>query len=142
MTSDGSGFKASIVRKVTEQSVDRRIVLKAAAGMSAIAAAGGFAPALSRSAIAQEANSTTRATRFVPSEQGGDFTAAATDEWLTFAADFEFYSLGASWSAESGETPQIELQLSTGDGTWSDSYRLSAQTEDGGPANRDGRIFT
>ncbi|MEJ7838021.1 MAG: SH3 domain-containing protein, partial [Thermomicrobiales bacterium] len=132
----GRGYSA-----LSRRYVDRRIVLKAAAGLSAIAAAGGFTAALSGSAVAQEA-ATTRATRFIPAEAGGDFAAAATTDWLTFTADYTFTALGASWSSVNGESPEIDLQLSTGDGVWSDSYRLTAQVEDGGRENRDDRIFT
>jgi uncharacterized protein YgiM (DUF1202 family) len=129
-------------RNVSGRPLDRRIVLKAAAGLTAIAASGGVAIGGSSLALAQEATSTTQATRFVPADAGGDFSAAATGDWLTFDAEYEFYALGASWSGDAGTDFQIELQLSTGGDEWSDSYLLTAQTEDGGPANRDGRIFT
>jgi uncharacterized protein YgiM (DUF1202 family) len=125
---------------VTGRALDRRVVLKAAAGLTAIATAGGFTGSTIPTAIAQE--STTRATRFVPADAGSEFTAAATGDWLTFSADYEFYALGASWSGDAGTSPQIWLQLSTDGSTWSDSYRLTAQTEDGGRENRGGRIFT
>ena len=142
MTSEDNREQASELQNLTGRSVDRRIVLKAAAGFSAIAAAGGIGTTMPISAFAQDVSTYTQATRFVPSEVGGDFTAAATGDWLSFTADYEFYSLGASWSGDAGETPEIELQLSVDGNEWSNSYRLTAQTEDGGRPNRGGRIFT
>lgn len=127
-------------RNVSGREMDRRVVFKAAAGLGALAAAGGFGAAALKPAAAQSGE--TRATRFVPADEAGDFSAAASGDWLTFNADYEFYSLGASWSGDIGTWPQIELQLSTDGNSWSDSYLLTAQTEDGGRPNRDGRVFT
>jgi uncharacterized protein YgiM (DUF1202 family) len=127
-------------RNISGKELDRRIILKAAAGIGTLAAAGGFSGLPLSPVGAQESG--TRGTRFVPADQASDFTAAASGEWVTFTADYTFTALGASWSGDVGTWPQIEVQLSTDGESWSDTYLLTAQVEDGGPDNRGGRIFT
>lgn len=130
-------------RNDPERHINRRVVLKATAGLAALSAAGiagvrePVAPTL-----AQEVGGT-RARRFVPGEQGtGGFSTAAAGDWLVFQADYEFFALGASWDGGVGEWPVIEVQLSTDGATWGETIQLVAFTDDGARPNRDDRLFT
>jgi hypothetical protein len=67
------------------------VVLKAAAGVAAIAAAGGIGATVVP-AIAQERTRVTRSETFVPS----DAEVQGIGEWHVFGADYPFYALGAS----------------------------------------------
>ena len=121
---------------------NRRIVLKAAAGMAALAASGiGAVPEPGQVSVAQEAGGT-RAARFVPETQGIAAADAAAGEWVTFQADFPFWAIGASWNGDVGEWPVINIQVSEDGATWSETVRVAAQTEDGGQPTRDDRLFT
>lgn len=119
---------------------NRRIVLRAAAGVAALAASGiGVAPGPARIAAAQESGGT-RAERFVPDSE--TLATAASGEWATFEAAYPFWALGASWDGTVGEWPVIQVQVSEDGVTWSDTVQMAAQTEDGGQPTRDDRLFT
>jgi uncharacterized protein YgiM (DUF1202 family) len=122
---------------------NRRVVLKAAAGVAALAASGiGAVPqAGAPVATAQEVGGT-RATRFVPDENGISAADAAQGEWVSFQADYPFWALGASWNGDVGTWPIIALQFSEDGSTWTETIDVAANTEDGGQPNRDGRLFT
>ncbi|HVL23335.1 MAG TPA: SH3 domain-containing protein [Thermomicrobiales bacterium] len=129
-------------RNVSGRPLNRRVVMKAAAGFGAMVAAGGIgggggvqAP---RRAAAQEADGT-RAREWHAAEHAG---IAATSEWTTFQAEFPFWSIGAGWNGDVGEWPIVELQLSTDGTTWGETWQLTARTDDGGRKSRDGRLFT
>ncbi|HYI24986.1 MAG TPA: SH3 domain-containing protein, partial [Thermomicrobiales bacterium] len=125
-----------------ELRANRRIVLRAAAGVAALAASGiGARGSRIRPAVAQEAGGT-RATRFVPESEGFSAADAAAGEWVTFQADYPFWALGASWSGDVGTWPVIQIQLSDDGASWSESVSMTAQTEDGGQPSRDDRVFT
>jgi uncharacterized protein YgiM (DUF1202 family) len=121
---------------------NRRVVLKAAAGMAALSASGiGAVPGPARQATAQEASGT-RAERFVPSENGIAVADAAAGEWVTFQAAYPFWALGASWDGSVGEWPILAIQFSADGTTWTETIDVAANTEDGGQPNRDERLFT
>ena len=124
------------------RSLNRRVVLKASAGLVALAAAGiaVVTPGVER-ARGQEVGGT-RAREWTPDQQAGAFAAASIGAWVTFEADYDFFALGASWEGGVGTWPIIELQLSADGASWSDTISLSAQTDDGGQPTRDGRLFT
>jgi len=130
------------VPDATIRQLNRRVVLKASAGLAALAAAGiaVVAPRADR-ARAQEVGGT-RAREWAPDQQPGAFTAATAGEWVTFEADYVFFALGASWDGAVGTWPIIEVQLSADGATWSETIPLAAQTDDGGQPTRDGRLFT
>ena len=124
---------------------DRRVVMKAAAGMAAIAATGGIATTAGTSPVAAQSAGGTRASRW---EAGATLDAKASGEngvsdgFRTFQTDFPFYALGASWAETVGVWPVVEVQLSADGESWSDSTWLSADVEDGGQPTRDNRVFT
>ena len=123
--------------------VNRRIIMQAAAGLAAIGLAGGVGGRTALrpgDVVAQEAGGT-RAGRFTPAAANG-FTAAATGDFATWQADYPFYALGANWSGSVGTWPVIEVQISTDGAAWSDTYRIAANTEDGGRPTRENRLFT
>nr|MBA3379357.1 SH3 domain-containing protein [Chloroflexia bacterium] len=125
-----------------KRAANRRVVLKAAAGMAALAASGvGVVPGVAPPAVAQQADGT-RARRHVPAENGVGSSEAAQGQWITFQAEFPFWALGASWPSEVGLWPVIAVQLSDDGATWSETIDIPAQTEDGGQPSRDGRLFT
>ncbi|MGC4106611.1 MAG: SH3 domain-containing protein [Thermomicrobiales bacterium] len=117
--------------------------MQAAAGLAAIGMAGGVGgkTALRPSTASAQEVGGTRAGRFTPAESGG-FTAAATGDFQTWEADYPFYALGANWNGSVGSWPVIEVQISVDGATWSDTYRIAANTEDGGPPTRENRLFT
>ncbi len=121
---------------------NRRVVLKAAAGVAALAASGiGAVPTANIPVAAQEVGGT-RATRFVPAENGISAADAAQGEWVTFQADYRFWALGASWNGDVGTWPIVAIQFSEDGSVWTETVDVAANTEDGGQPNRDGRLFT
>ena len=126
----------------TTRSLNRRVVLKASAGLAVLATAGiAVVPPGAERAVGQEVGGT-RAREWTPDQQAGVFAAASTGEWVTFGADYDFFALGASWEGGVGTWPIVELQLSADGITWSDTISLAAQTDDGGQPTRDGRLFS
>jgi len=121
---------------------NRRVVLKAVAGIAALSASGiGLVPAPIRMGTAQEADET-RAQRYVPAENGYGAADAAQGEWVTFQAEFPFWALGASWNGDVGLWPIIAVQLSEDGTAWSETIDVAAYTDDGGQPSRDDRLFT
>ncbi|MBA2468235.1 MAG: N-acetylmuramoyl-L-alanine amidase, partial [Chloroflexia bacterium] len=123
------------------RAANRRVVMKAAAGVAALAASGiGVVPGVAPT-LAQQADGT-RARRYVPEENGVGSSEAAQGEWITFQAEFPFWALGASWPGDVGLWPVIAVQVSQDGETWTDTIDVAAQTDDGGQPSRDGRLFT
>ncbi len=121
---------------------NRRVVLKAVAGMAALAASGvDVVPGTVSKVIAQEVGGT-RANRFVPADNGVGAADAAAGEWVTFETNYPFWALGASWNGDVGLWPIIAVQLSQDGATWTETIDVAAETEDGGQPSRDGRLFT
>jgi hypothetical protein len=124
------------------RAANRRVVLKAAAGMAALTASGiGLVPAPITMTTAQAADETL-ARRYVPTENGITAAAAAQGEWVTFQAEFPFWALGASWDGDVGLWPIIAVQLSEDGTAWTETIDVAAYTDDGGQPSRDGRLFT
>ena len=124
------------------RATNRRVVLKAIAGMAALSASGiGLVPGPAREAVAQEVGGT-RAERFVPGDQGITAADAAAGDWVTWQANYPFWALGASWNGDVGLWPIIAVQFSVDGETWTETIDVAAQTEDGGQPNRDDRLFT
>lgn len=127
---------------LARQRLNRRAVLKAAAGLSAMAAGGGFA-AVRNPARAAE-NGGTRAGRFTPAmsidAKGG--SDGSSDGYRIFQTDYPFFALGASWSADVGTWPVVDVQVSADGDSWSDTYQMTSDHEDGGRPTREGRLYT
>jgi hypothetical protein len=120
----------------------RRVLLKAGAAFSALAATWGVTRGESTPAVAQEASSgSTKAQRWTESENEGAVSQADADGFRIAQADFPFYALGASWDGSVGAGPTLELAFSSG-GAFGDTQTTHAAVEDGLRPNRDGRIFT
>lgn len=131
-------------RNVSGKSLNRRVVLKAAAGLSAMAAAGGaatLADVMPRQASAQEIDGT-RAREWVAADHIGGDALTENDGWVSFQAEFPFFSIGVGWSGDVGLWPIIELQLSYDGSNWSDTWNMTARVDDGGREAVDGRLFT
>lgn len=122
----------------TQRSLNRRVVLKAAAGVAAIAAAGGIGASGGSSAVAQ-AESVTRAETWAP-DQFSAASVGASGDWTTFSSAYPFYALGVSWKRDVGLWPVVEVQLSTDGSTWSETFQMVADN-DSGRDTVDNRIF-
>ena len=133
-------------REIPGRPLNRRIVLKASAAVSAIAAAGGIgASATQQPAITRAAESgTTRANQFTPAapDDTRSLRTAAVGDFVTFEADFPFFALGVNWLPEVGYWPVVEVQVSADGVTWGDTEQLAANSEDGGRPSRENRLFT
>lgn len=130
-------------RGVSGRPVNRRVVMKAAAGVAAIAAAGGIGTTAPR-AVAQEGSEwTTRASEWEPAQEEARLAIASSDAWQSFAAEFPFFAIGASWDASVGLWPVVEVQLSADEQTWSETFRLAASADGGGGPNATAdRLYT
>jgi len=131
-------------REIPGRPLDRRVVLKATAAMSAIAAAGGIGAGASRgrNVVLAAENGGTRANRFTPSIPRTSIAAASVEEFVTFQADYPFFALGANWTKDVGYWPIVDIQVSTDGITWTETQQLAANSEDGGRPNREDRLFT
>lgn len=133
-------------RNSSGRPLNRRVVLKAAAGFSALALGAASVPPAAP--VMAEENGGTRAAHWSPTTQAQPQqraalrTAAVAGDWVVFPADFAFYALGISWPESVGIWPIIEVQLSTDGINWSDTFTLAAQVDRGPRPSRDNRIFT
>jgi uncharacterized protein YgiM (DUF1202 family) len=107
--------------------------MKAAAGVAAIAAAGGIG-ATARPAVAQDdPERVTRARDWEPPQGTAQVAAAgASGDWRGFSSEFPFFAIGASWLASVGLWPVIEVRLSADGNEWSEVYKLAASNDGGG----------
>ncbi|HEU0163425.1 MAG TPA: hypothetical protein VFQ54_00190, partial [Thermomicrobiales bacterium] len=125
---------------------DRRVVLKATAGLAAMSAMGGVSVASGATSVAAQEAGGTRASRWTPEPsvdaKAGPDGDAGSDGFRDFETDFPFYALGASWDQSVGLWPVIAVQVSSDGDSWSDTFQLVADAEDGGQPTRDNRIFT
>lgn len=131
-------------RNVSGKPLNRRIVLKAAAGLSAVAVAGGAATIVDpepQAVSAQEIDGT-RAREWIASEHVGVDTLDERDGWVTFQAEFPFWSVGIGWAGSVGLWPVVELQISYDGTNWGDVWNMAARVDDGGREPVDGRLFT
>lgn len=122
-------------RNISQRPLNRRVVLKASAGVAAIAAAGGIG-STGVPSFAQERERVTRSERYTPSAA----EIAAFGEWHVFTAAYPFYALGASWDGGVGEWPVIEVQLSVDAESWTETFMMVADNDSGQPTAGD-RIF-
>ncbi|MGH2531441.1 MAG: SH3 domain-containing protein [Thermomicrobiales bacterium] len=121
----------------------RRVVLKAAATMTAIAAGGGIAQGgMQRGSAQNQGAPATLARRWVESEQIGAFAAQEVDAPKTVAAEFPFYAVGAHWDGAVGYWPVVEFSFSTDGVTYGDPVQVAASVEDAGRPERDDRAFS
>ena len=112
---------------------NRRVLVKAAATFSALAATFGATRVVPDRATAQESGSgATRAQRWSEEEQPGAVTAADAEGYRIAEADFPFYAIGASWEGSFGASPSLELSFSTGGG-FGEPIITHAAVEDGVP---------
>ncbi|HWV23878.1 MAG TPA: SH3 domain-containing protein, partial [Thermomicrobiales bacterium] len=121
--------------------MNRRVVLKAAAGLGAAAVAGlgtGTVPAGQRPRIAaaQEAEGT-RARELVVADQA-DFTPDG-DGWVTFRAEFPFWAVGIGWNTSVGRWPVVEMQISEDGESWGDVWNMAMRVKDDGKLADAGR---
>jgi hypothetical protein len=121
---------------------NRRVLVKAAAAFSTLAATFGVSRSEPGRATAQESGSgATRAQRWVEAEHSGVVVAADAEGYRVAQADFPFYAIGASWDGSFGAGPSVELSFGSG-GEFGEPTITHAAVEDGYRPNRDGRIFT
>src|SRR4051812_32178368 len=93
---------------------NRRVILKAGALFSAMAATWGVQQLGPEAAAAQQATGKTKRQRWSQAENSGGVTAADADGFRTVTAQFPFYAIGASWAGTAGTSPQIELHFANG----------------------------
>ncbi len=130
-------------RNISGRPLNRRAVLKAAAGLSATLAAGTaatVAPVRQPVATAQEVDGV-RAREWVEAEQLGVSGVDEGDGWVSFEAEFPFWAVGVGWDAEVGSWPVVELQVSPDGVTYEDIVNLTMR-DDGGPSPKDGRVYS
>lgn len=121
----------------------RRVILRAVGLVGAWAAAGGVARHGADVATAQEdAPPETLAGRWVQSDNEAAFSAASIGDPKIFQADFPFYALGVSWSADAGDDLQIELGFGVNGVDFSDPVIVVADTEDAPLRAPDGKVFS
>lgn len=138
-------------RNVSGKPLNRRVVLKAAAGLGAVALTGTAATVgTSRSErvsaqeviTAEEMDTSTRAREWVAADHVGVDVEADRDGWVTFPAEFPFWAVGAGWSGDVGLWPIVEMQVSYDGVNWGDAWSLAARPDEFGRPTVDGRIFT
>jgi uncharacterized protein YgiM (DUF1202 family) len=131
-------------RNVSGKPLNRRVVLKAAAGLSAMAAAGGaltvVTPPVER-VSAQEIDGV-RGREWVASEQVGVAAQADGDGWVTFEAEFPFWAVGVGWDSAVGQWPVIEVEVSYDGVSWGETWPLVARVDDGGAETTVDKLFT
>lgn len=115
---------------------DRRVLLKAAAAFSAMAAY--WSSQYRYDASAEEAPET-RAGKWIEEEEAADFAAAGTER--TFTAEFPFTAIAPHWGADGDASAIIEFRVSADGQQWSDPIRVGEASADAGPPDRDGRHF-
>lgn len=123
--------------------LNRRVVMKAAAGLTATLMAGATAmtPAIRPNVTkAQEAEGT-RARDWFPEENVTLRSVGGGDGWTTFQTEFPFWAIGVGWDRSVGWWPAVDMQVSADGETWSDVFTLVGR-DDGGPVPADGRIYT
>ncbi|MFL5758744.1 MAG: N-acetylmuramoyl-L-alanine amidase [Thermomicrobiales bacterium] len=118
---------------------NRRVLLKAAAGVAAFAAAGGIA-ASALPATAQSAGETKAKDWFEADEVGG-LSASALAKGQIVAAEFTFFAVGAHWPASVGTWPAVELSFSEDGKNFSSPITVYASVEERG-ISPTGRYFT
>ena len=121
--------------------LDRRVVLKAAASLSAMSAIGATRSA-SRPAVAQEDSGTsdTRAATWSEADGlTGSSLPGVDDAVLT--AEFPFYAIAPHWDAAIGYWPHIEMSFSPDGLNWSEAIVAAASDHDAGRPDREGRAF-
>jgi N-acetylmuramoyl-L-alanine amidase len=119
---------------------NRRVLLKAAAGVAAFAAAGGIV----QSALPAHAQSAseTKAKDWFEADEVGSLSASAISKGQVITGDFQFYAVGAHWDGSVGTWPAVELSFSSDGKSFSSPIRVYASVEDGGRPTRNGRLFT
>lgn len=110
----------------------RRVIMKAAAAFSAIAATGGVAGSLAPDARAQDSDEAaeTLAGRWYESDNISTFSAASADEPKIVNADFPFYAVGVHWDSDVGTWPRIELGFGVNGVDFTDPIVIGAAIED------------
>ncbi|HEV2108363.1 MAG TPA: SH3 domain-containing protein [Thermomicrobiales bacterium] len=115
--------------------MDRRVILKAAAALGAMSLVGTAEP---RAASAQAPE--TAADTFV---EGDAFRATeAVNEPYTFEANFPFYAAGAHWDGSVTFPVLIEMSFSLDGSSFSEPIYVGAAEEDAGRPDRSGRHFS
>ncbi len=124
--------------------VSRRVIVKAAASVAALAAAGGFSRQRILPAIAQDEPpaAATLAYDWVESKETGGISAAEAGAPRLVEAQFPFYAIGAHWDEAGGTALLVELSFSSDGASFSDPIVIGAALEDIGRPTRNNRIFT
>ena len=115
---------------------DRRVVLKAAAAFSAMAA--------SRTAsrlpeAGAQTTPETRAGKWIEEDHVSEFATA--DAERSFTAEFPFTAIAPHWGAEGNPTAIVEIRVSADGQQWSDPVLVGEASADAGPPDRGGRHF-
>ncbi len=129
---------------VSGRTLNRRVVMKAAAGVAAIAAAGGIGTTTPGALAQDDGEWSTRSREWEPPQQRFSIAAVgSSSDWQAFDTEFPFFAIGASWDASVGLWPVIEIQLSEDGATWSETFKLTADNDGGGgPDVKAERLYT
>ena len=131
-----AGEGAPVAEQRAAHTVDRRVVLKAAAVLAAMTAAPRLADR--QSALAQEVE--TLAGTWSP-DDAAFAAASAPGEPVVFETDFPITAAGASWDASVEFPVVIEVSFSNDGATFTEPVLTSAAAEDAGRPDRDGRWY-
>ena len=121
----------------------RRVIMKAATMVGAIAAAGGVTQRALNGARAQEsAPSETLAGTWFQADNAATFSAASASDPKIFHTDIPFYALGVNWSIDAGEDLQIELAFGVNGVDFGETVVVGADIEDAPLRAPDGKVFS
>lgn len=128
----------------SSQQVNRRDIVKTAAGLGAMVAVGSGVSKVADStggvAHAQEVDGTRARSWSEPENINTDIKLEG-DGWVTLQTEFPFWALGFGWDLASGTWPAVEFGVSFDGETWDDGYFMAARN-DGGPKATDNRHHT
>jgi len=127
-------------RNVSGRPLNRRVVLKSVAGLSAMALVGAATVAKPpvQKVSAQEIDGT-RAREWIAADHVGTDVQPDADGWVTFQAEFPFWAIGVGWAASVGRWPVVELQFSADGESWSDIWPMATRVIDDGKLPDGGR---
>jgi uncharacterized protein YgiM (DUF1202 family) len=119
---------------IDQNTFDRRVIVKAAASFSAMAAIGG-------NLRPQKAAAEGVTTALTWTEADHPDAVADSDGWITFSLEQPFTAIAPNWAGDGDSNALVEICLSSDGVTWTDVITVGAAVHDAGPPDRDNRIF-
>lgn len=136
------GETPDLVESLTGWRPSRRVMLKAAAAFSALAATGGAVRSdlVNMPGASAQSGDEILARRWSEVDELGQISIAEASDYRTIPAEFTFYAVGGSWAGSFGYNAQLEFRFSS-DGTNYSAPIRSGPMVDSGRPTRDGRVF-